>query len=31
LLIESADPKFDDETRSFVESLGPQEVFDVEE
>jgi hypothetical protein len=31
LLIESADPKFNDETRSFMESLGPQEVFDVDE
>jgi hypothetical protein len=32
LLIEAADPKYDhDETKSFMESLGPQEVFDVEE
>ncbi len=32
LLIEAADPKYDqDETRSFMASLGPQEVFDVEE
>ncbi len=32
LIIESADPKYDyDETRSFVESLGAQEVFDVPE
>ncbi len=32
LVIESEDPRFDyDETRSFIESLGPQEVFDVEE
>lgn len=32
LLIESADPKFDyDETKAFMESLAPQEVFDVEE
>lgn len=32
LLIESADPKFEyDETRKFMESLKPQEVFDVEE
>lgn len=32
LLIESADPKYDyDETRKFMESLGAQEVSDVEE
>ena len=32
LVIESEDPRFDyDETRSFIESLGPQEVFDVAE
>jgi hypothetical protein len=32
LLIESADPKYDYVvTRSFMESLNPQEVFDVEE
>ncbi len=32
LLIERGDPKFDyDATRSFMESLNPQEVFDVEE
>lgn len=31
LLIEAADPKFDDETRSFMEGLNPQEVFDVDE
>ena len=32
LIIESVDPKYDyDETRSFMESLDPQEVFDVEE
>lgn len=32
LLIESRDPKFDyEETRRFMESLNPQEVFDVEE
>ncbi|MCA1589971.1 MAG: DUF3341 domain-containing protein [Acidobacteria bacterium] len=32
LLIESRDLKFDyEKTRSFVEGLGPQEVFDVEE
>ncbi|MGI8639079.1 MAG: DUF3341 domain-containing protein [Pyrinomonadaceae bacterium] len=32
LLIETKDPKFDPEgTRSFMESLNPQEVFDVEE
>lgn len=32
LLIESADEKYDyEETRSFMESLKPQEVFDVEE
>ncbi len=32
LIIESTDPKYDyAETRSFMESLGPQEVFDVEE
>ncbi len=32
LLIESKDSQFDyEETRSFMESLGPQEVFDVEE
>ncbi len=31
LLIETIDPKFDyEETRSFMESLNPQEVFDVE-
>jgi hypothetical protein len=31
LLIETADPKFDDdETREFMNSLGAQEVFDVE-
>ncbi|MCW5960852.1 MAG: DUF3341 domain-containing protein [Pyrinomonadaceae bacterium] len=31
LLIESDDPKFDyNETRNFMESLNPQEVFDVE-
>lgn len=32
LLIESKDEKFDyEETRSFMQSLNPQEVFDVEE
>ncbi len=32
LLIESRDPKFDyEETKRFMESLNPQEVFDVEE
>lgn len=32
LIIESEDPKFDyEETRSFMESLNPQEVFDVDE
>lgn len=32
LLIEAADPKYDhDNTKSFMESLNPQEVFDVEE
>ena len=32
LLIEKKDPKFDyEKTRSFMESLNPQEVFDVEE
>lgn len=32
LLIESADENFDyDKTRNFMESLGPQEVFDVPE
>jgi hypothetical protein len=32
LLIESDDPKFDyDETKEFMESLNPQEVFDVDE
>src|SRR5215213_11129455 len=31
LLIETADPKFDENTRSFMEGLGPQEVFDVDE
>ncbi|HEX3100583.1 MAG TPA: DUF3341 domain-containing protein [Pyrinomonadaceae bacterium] len=32
LIIESADPKYDYRgTKSFMESLGPQEVFDVEE
>lgn len=32
LIIESEDPKFDyEETRSFMESLDAQEVFDVEE
>ena len=32
LVIESEDPKFDyEETRNFMESLNPQEVFDVEE
>ena len=32
LLIESRDPKYDyAETKSFMESLGPQEVFDVPE
>ncbi len=32
LLIESRDPKFDyEETRSFMQSLSPQEVFDVED
>lgn len=32
LLIESADEKYDyEETRSFLQSLDPQEVFDVEE
>lgn len=32
LLIEKEDPKFEyDETRKFMESLSPQEVFDVEE
>lgn len=31
LLIETEDPKFDyEETKSFMESLNPQEVFDVE-
>lgn len=31
LLIETKDPKFDyEETKSFMESLNPQEVFDVE-
>lgn len=32
LVIEARDPKFDyEETRSFMQSLNPQEVFDVEE
>lgn len=32
LIIESADPKYDyEKTRSFMEGLGGQEVFDVEE
>ncbi len=32
LLIEADDPKYDyDETKSFMQELGPQEVFDVEE
>jgi len=32
LMIEETDPKFDyDGVRSFMESLKPQEVFDVEE
>lgn len=32
LIIESEDPKFDyEETKSFMESLNPQEVFDVDE
>jgi hypothetical protein len=32
LVIEAQDPKFDyEETRSFMESLNPQEVFDVDE
>jgi hypothetical protein len=32
LIIEAKDPKFDlEETRSFMQSLNPQEVFDVEE
>ena len=32
LVIEAADPKYDyDQTRSFMEGLNPQEVFDVEE
>jgi hypothetical protein len=31
LLIEAADPKFDNETRTFMEGLNPQEVFDVDE
>ena len=32
LVIEARDPKFDyEETKSFMESLNPQEVFDVEE
>ncbi len=32
LLIETKDPKFDyEKTRSFMESLNPQEVFDVDE
>ena len=32
LIIESTDPQYDyDETRSFMASLDPQEVFDVEE
>ncbi|CAN5678758.1 DUF3341 domain-containing protein [soil metagenome] len=32
LVIEAKDPKFDyEETKSFMESLNPQEVFDVEE
>ncbi len=32
LLIERKDPKFDyEETKSFMQSLNPQEVFDVEE
>jgi hypothetical protein len=32
LLIEADDPKYDyDETKSFMQSLDPQEVFDVEE
>ena len=32
LLIETKDPKFDyKKTRSFMQSLNPQEVFDVDE
>ena len=31
LLIETDDPKFDENTRSFMEGLGAQEVFDVDE
>ncbi|MEO6589317.1 MAG: DUF3341 domain-containing protein [Pyrinomonadaceae bacterium] len=32
LIIESRDPKFDyEDTRSFMQSLNPQEVFDVED
>lgn len=32
ILIEAADPKYNyEETKSFMESLNPQEVFDVEE
>ncbi|MEO7658125.1 MAG: quinol:electron acceptor oxidoreductase subunit ActD, partial [Pyrinomonadaceae bacterium] len=32
LIIESADPKYDyDTTKSFMESLDAQEVFDVDE
>jgi hypothetical protein len=32
LIIEAQDPKYDyEETRSFMESLNPQEVFDVDE
>jgi hypothetical protein len=31
LLIETAEPKFDENTRSFMEGLNAQEVFDVEE
>jgi hypothetical protein len=32
LLIEADDPKYDhDETKGFMQQLGPQEVFDVEE
>jgi hypothetical protein len=31
LLIEREDPKFDETTRSFMEGLNAQEVFDVEE
>jgi len=32
LMIEETDPKFEyDGVRSFMESLKPQEVFDVEE